>query len=73
MGNIGVWSGQKILQVPVLGYTFIYLQIKHQYIIPCMYFTVGEKFKPRKDVVQLQYESVHPKGQGDSDNQRPDK
>jgi len=23
--------------------------------------------------VQLQYENVYPKGQGDSDNQRPDK
>jgi hypothetical protein len=38
-----------------------------------MYFTIGEKFKPQKDIVQLLYESVYPKGQDDSDNQHPDK
>ena len=33
---------------------------------------MGEKFKPLKDVVQLQHENVKPKGQADPHNQRPD-
>jgi hypothetical protein len=33
---------KKILQTAVSGYVFIYTQMKHQYIIPCMYLTVGE-------------------------------
>jgi len=42
----GLKCGKKILQTVVLGYIFIYVQIKHYYIIPCMYLTNGEKFKP---------------------------
>jgi hypothetical protein len=34
------------LQTAVLGYVFIYIQIKYLYIIPYMYLTNGEKFKP---------------------------
>jgi hypothetical protein len=37
-----------------------------------MYLATVEKFKPYKDVVQLQQENVHPKDQADPDNQRPD-
>jgi len=35
---------------------------------PYTYLTIGEKFKPQKDVVQLQYENVYPKGRADVDN-----
>jgi hypothetical protein len=38
-----------------------------------MYLTVGEKCKPLKYVVQLEYENVYRKGQADPDNQRTDK
>ena len=40
-----------------------------------MYFAIGgggQTFKPSKDVVQLQYENVYPKGQVGPDNQTPD-
>jgi hypothetical protein len=43
----------KILQLAVLGYTFIYIQIKHYYIIPYMYLPTEGTFKPYKDIVQL--------------------
>jgi hypothetical protein len=36
-----------------------------------MYLTNGGKFKPQKDLVQLQYKNVYPKGHADPDNQRP--
>ena len=33
--------GKKFLQTAVLGYIYIYIQIKHQYIISYMYLTTG--------------------------------
>jgi len=38
-----------------------------------MYLIIGEKFKPQKYAVQLQYENAYPKGRADVDNERPDK
>jgi branched-subunit amino acid transport protein AzlD len=37
---------KKFLQKAVLGYLFIYVQIKHEYTIPYMYLGIGETFKP---------------------------
>jgi hypothetical protein len=34
---------KEILETTVLGYMFIYVQTKHQYIIPCMYLRTGGK------------------------------
>jgi len=30
----------------ILGYIFIYVQIKHQYTVSYVYLKLGEKFKP---------------------------
>jgi hypothetical protein len=38
--------GKKILQTSVFGYIFIYVQMKHYYVISYMYLTAGENFKP---------------------------
>jgi len=47
---LAVWSGNKFIQTAVLGYIFIYVQIKHYYIIPYMCWQWGEggDFKPQK-------------------------
>jgi hypothetical protein len=37
---------KKIIQMAVLGYIFIYVKIKHLYVIPYMCWQVEEKFKP---------------------------
>jgi hypothetical protein len=42
-------------------------------MIPYMYLTFRGKIKPRIGIAQLQEENVYPKGQGDPDNQLPDK
>jgi hypothetical protein len=33
--------GKKFPQTPGLDYIFIYVQVKHEYIIPYMYLTTG--------------------------------
>jgi len=39
---------KKSLQTAVLGYIFIHVQIKHQYVIPYMYLTGGEILSHKK-------------------------
>jgi len=46
----------------VTGYISMYVQMKHQYIIPYMYLINGENIYSIKKVVQLQYKYVYPKG-----------
>jgi uncharacterized membrane protein len=53
----------------ILGYIFIYVQIKHEYIILYTYFAVGGIFSHKKIyIVQLQWK--YPNGQADTDNWR---
>jgi hypothetical protein len=58
IGNICSLTWKKFLQTAVLGYIVIYVQIKHRYIIPYIYLTIGGKFRPYKNAVQLQCENV---------------
>jgi len=46
IGRIGSLKWKKFLQTAVLGYIFIYVQIKHANIIPYMYLTNRGKIKP---------------------------
>ena len=43
MGYIDSVKWKKKLQTAVLDYIFIYVQIKHEYIIIYMYLTTGRK------------------------------
>ena len=60
-------------QRAILGYIFIYVQVKHWCIISFIYLEIGEKFSATKRCSTITARKCLPKGQADPDNQRPDK
>ena len=63
-GYIDSLKWKKFLQTALLGYIFIYVQIKYLYIIPDMYLTTGGKFQAIKGCSTITVRNVYLKGQG---------
>ena len=76
IGYIGSlkWGKKEFLQTAVLGYIFIYVQIKYEHMIPYMYLTIRVKNLSHKNMwYNYCTKIIYRKGQADPDNQRPDK
>jgi len=51
-----------VLQTAIVGHIFIYVQIKHQYIISYIYLTTGEKLQALKRCSTVTVRKCLPEG-----------
>jgi hypothetical protein len=64
--TLAAGSVKKFLQTAVLGYIFIYIQIKYQYIIPYTYLTIGGKNLSHNGCSKITVGKCFPEGPGQS-------